>query len=66
MEDTFTIQFQLSVGYISYKFIKNANNTYNIIRIQNLFDITKFRKWENISNKEVKHLIEVFATKQSI
>ena len=41
MDDIFTINFDLSIGYINYKFIKNTDNTYNIIRTQYLMNFKK-------------------------
>lgn len=63
MDDTFTIRFDLSIGYISYKFIKNADDTYHIIRTQYLMNCKKKQGWEHVSQEEVAQLKREFMGK---
>lgn len=63
MDDTFTIRFDLSIGYISYKFIKNADDTYHIIRTQYLMNSKKTQGWEHVSLEEVAKLKREFMGK---
>ena len=63
MDDTFTIRFDLSIGYISYKFIKNADDTYHIIRTQYVMNFKKTQGWKHVSPKIVAQLKKEFQGK---
>lgn len=63
MDDTFTIRFDLSIGYISYKFIKNADDTYHIIRTQYVMNSKKTQGWKHVSPKVVAQLKKEFQGK---
>lgn len=63
MDDTFTIRFDLSIGYISYKFIKNADDTYHIIRTQYVMNCKKTQGWKHVSSKIVAQLKREFMGK---
>ena len=63
MDDIFTINFDLSIGYINYKFIKDTDNTYNIIRTQYLMNFKKKQWWKNINSNEVDLLKKEFTKK---
>ena len=63
MDATFTIRFDLSIGYISYKFIKNADDTYHIIRTQYVMNCKKIQGWKHVSPKVVAQLKKEFQGK---
>lgn len=63
MDDTFTIRFDLSIGYISYKFIKNADDTYHIISTQYVMNCKKTQGWKHVSPKVVAQLKKEFQGK---
>ena len=63
MDDTFTIRFDLSIGYISYKFIKNADDTYHIIRTQYVMNCKKTQWRKHVSPKVVAQLKKEFQGK---